>query len=150
MAQNTRLSGRPLYRHSRVSGNPAPAYHHSRRTPLPSFPRKRESRTVLPYDAAASASNPFPLILNLLKDGRRLITRISRNLKVLPAILQQVQDERIYGSPLAWEGRQNSRREGRFYTQLPWIIPAGILEKPVIPDKVPDYEMPDLQARGSR
>ena len=25
--------------------------------PLPSFPRKRESRTALPYDAAAAASN---------------------------------------------------------------------------------------------
>ena len=34
--------------------------------------------------------------------------------------------------------------------RLPLIMPAGILEKPVIPDIVSDYEMPDLQARGSR
>ncbi len=36
------------------------------------------------------------------------------------------------------------------YTQLPLIMPAGILEKPVIPDKVSAYEMLDLQTRGSR
>ena len=43
----------PLYRHSRASGNLAaiPAAF------LPSFPRKRESRTVLSYDAASWSSN---------------------------------------------------------------------------------------------
>ena len=33
---------------------------------------------------------------------------------------------------------------------LTLIMFTGILEKLVIPDKIPDYEMPDLQARGSR
>ena len=52
-------------------------------------------------DSAAAASAhpevPHPLILNLLQDGRRPIRKIPRNLKVLPAILQQVQDERKGG-----------------------------------------------------
>ena len=55
---------RPPYRHSRVSGNPGryrqrPAY---RRPPLPSFPRKRESRTVLPKTRILPAGfSGFPL-----------------------------------------------------------------------------------------
>ena len=65
---------------------------------------------VLPYNAAASASNPFPLILNLLKDGRQDF-RIPRDSRYQPpSILQQVQDERTYGFP--------RKREGRLYLTL--------------------------------
>ena len=49
-----RLS-RSRYRHSRVSGNPAAAGLDIA-IPLPSFPRKRESRTVLSYDATVLSS----------------------------------------------------------------------------------------------
>ena len=44
-------AGRPFYRPSDRLSTVIPA------APLPSFPRKRESRTVLTYDAAVSAIN---------------------------------------------------------------------------------------------
>ena len=79
---------------------------------------------MLPYAAAAPIRNPFPLILNLLKDGRQDF-QIPRDFPYRPpAILQQVQDERIYGFPRAREGRQGDggkygRGQRRFYRQPP-------------------------------
>ena len=75
---------------------------------FPSLPRQRESRTALPYNAASRASNPFPappepvapfsappepvalfpLLLNLLKDGRRLFRPILRFLPPFPSFNQ--------------------------------------------------------------
>ena len=104
-------------------------YRHSCATP-PSFPRKRESRTALPYDVAPLSSNceipayagmtverrpaaPHPLILNLLKDGPPPFQPILRFPPPLP-ILQPVQDERKgsgYHPPL----RRRYRARYRFF-----------------------------------
>ena len=69
--------------------------------------------TVLP-------AAPTPLILNLLKDGRQDFQNSSGFSLSAAAILQQVQDERIYGFPV-------SGSDG-FYMQLPlfssWISSA--------------------------
>ena len=57
------LPGNRIYRTTYPTVIPAPLYRPSRRFatvipgPLPSFPRKRESRTALPYNAAYLSSN---------------------------------------------------------------------------------------------
>ena len=110
MPRRVSATGHPTYnRRSRLS---LPSFPRKRESggrnimdshaPLPSFPRKGESggRNISgsprhPYHhSRASGESINPLILNLLKDGRRPIRNIPRNLKILPAILQQVQDER--------------------------------------------------------
>jgi len=79
---------RPLYRHSRVSGNPAVACQDCGgiRQYRSGFPLTREGRQ-------RAAQPPHPLILNWLKDGPPPFRPIPLFLPPLP-ILQPVQDER--------------------------------------------------------